>query len=232
MKNPQAFSVPFHSLLLMSLMASAAPLSAATIVYYDIPTTGTTNAVTENDPYVSATSITKGAGDFTVSTSSGTAFLQYSASAADLSGAISGNDYLEFSITVPSTSILDLDSIALTHRAEGSGGSNPVITSNLSVFISTDGFATAPLAGNEIGTATTTSASTTTNTLLITDPIYQAVSDATLTFRIYGYDDSNRSGVYNRLDNIRVNGTAVPEPSSLLSVLAGLSVPLLRRRRF
>ncbi len=54
---------------------------------------------------------------------------------------------------------------------------------------------------------------------------------APVTFRIYLYDSSNSATRYISIDNVTLNGTLVPEPSTSGILALAAVLPLVRRRR-
>ena len=222
----------FLSFAAVSALA-AIPSQAALLALYDIngTTYGAAAAPSDVNPALTATSIISdttgsGPGNFAVSNSSNTAFLQYSQAAGNLADAITGQDYLQVSITVPAGSTASFSSLDLTFRTDTAG-----VNSSLALFVSTDGFATAPVAGDVVDTGTTNVVTASTKSFDLTGiPAYQDIdTPTTLTFRIYGYDDSN-AGAYTRVESFTINGVAVPEPAALLMGLAALPLMLRRRR--
>lgn len=226
-----AFAVIPASLILTTAVSQAA------LVYYDIAPQNPTSyalaaAVTSKDALVTATSIgsattpvgSVGPGNFSVSNSSGSAFLEYSQSNSTLAGAITDQDYIQFSVTVSGANLMSLSNLQFNHRAEAG------VTSNLAVFASLTGFASAPAATDVLGTGTTSSNTNTTSTIDLSSPLYQNLSNTTVTFRIYGYDNGSNTLNYGRLDNITLNGI-VPEPSSALLSLIPAPLLFARRRR-
>ena len=197
---------------------------------------------TASDPNVVVNSVTL-PGGFDVSTSTDMVFFQSNLSSSDLAGALSGGsdataDYLTFTIRAAAGQTLSLTSLTFDHFISNA---NANFTSNLSVFASLNDFATAPTAGSELATSTASTGDTISGsdpvvynddfTVSLSDPAFQNLTSATtVTFRIYGFDNLDISGNINRLDNLVVNGTVIPEPATvLLSAIGALG--LLRRKR-
>ncbi|NJK90956.1 MAG: PEP-CTERM sorting domain-containing protein [Blastochloris sp.] len=142
-------------------------------------------------------------------------------SAGTAAAAVSGNQYIEFTLNTPSASFaLDLDNLQLDLRRGGATGNR-----HLFLRTSLDAFA------NDIGPGVVLApASTTLTTFTFNDiPLFNNVTDA-VTFRLYTYNDgaTNRSV---RVDNIVVNGAVIPEPSTVLLLLGGLGALVLLRAR-
>lgn len=138
------------------------------------------------------------------------------------------NDYLQFSLTINEGFSASLTNISFDHAATGT------IISNWEVRYSLDGFATA---GSILGTSTksgTVGHDYVHFAQSISDSALQSVgATATVTFRVYVYDDVNGSAI-NRIDNIALDGAivAIPEPSTYVAIfgLAAAGFVATRRR--
>ena len=134
-------------------------------------------------------------------------------------------NYFTFTVTAASGFTLNLTDLAL--KTALVDPSNPSGTTF--VRSSVDGYA------SDLGsyTQTGTSGSTFTDRSIdLSGAAYQNLS--TITFRIYHYDNTDSTsstGLVHRIDDVVLNGSAVPEPASIaLLGLGGLSL-LVRRRR-
>jgi exo-beta-1,3-glucanase (GH17 family) len=123
-------------------------------------------------------------------------------------------------------------------------GSNALATSfssSFSVFASLNGFSSNPAAGDAFGTSTVTITPTPSGssqtfatgvTFSFGSAFQNLTSASTVTFRIYGFDNSDSNDQIPRVDNIQVTGSAVPEPSTyVLLGVAMLGLVAFRRRR-
>lgn len=142
---------------------------------------------------------------------------------------VEAEDYWSFTVTTTVGTLLNLDSLTFRY-----GGSTD-ITSNIFVRSSADGF-TNNLAFSTSDTVLTytvpggTTGSFAPDPTSIPLPGHQNLS--AITFRIYGYDttsSANTSGV--RLDDVILNGTVIPEPSTLLTLTTASLLLLPCRRR-
>ncbi len=224
------------SLFLSSLaLPFALPASAATLARYEFtaatPQSAATSSIaTTADPAITVSPVlskaTGGPGDFEVSANSGTAFARASVTNSTLALAITSTDYVQFTMTVAGANTMSLSTFAFTHGADLNSGS---FTTNLSVFASLDGFATGPADTDAIFTSSTTG----NKSFSLTKPLLQNMVNATVTFRVYVWDNSDDNLQINRIDNITVSGTTtVPEPSAAAILgLATAGVAFARRRR-
>lgn len=208
MKKPAIF--------LLSLVG-AISADAATLVSYTF-TAPNPSSPTAPVAGIAASNIT--ATDFQPSTTSGSAFLRGNASVDTLAGAITDGDYIQFSISVTGANILNLDSFTFDHTKSGT-----FTSSNLSVFASLNGFATTPTAGNSLFDSTATG---TGKSFSLTQ--FQGLTNATVTFRVYAFDNTDISTDVTRIDNIVIAGS-IPEPASVLLSALGLGGLAFSRRR-
>jgi hypothetical protein len=151
---------------------------------------------------------------------------------------VSNNDFITFTVTnnSPATQTVTFSSINLATQRSGTGPATVALLSSLTGFTNADAIATiAP--GN--GT-------TTTDTITLGGLSFTAVPNATVEFRLYGFQASATGGTFRisgttTPPGLVVNGTvnpivtsAAPEPGSLaLFALSGLPVAIaaVRRRR-
>lgn len=154
----------------------------------------------------------------------------------DLSDAISSGHYVEFALTLDAAEVSSLNSIMIR------GVSATTSVNGFSLFVSTDGFASAPVAGNEIGSFNFTVASGTTSdaanpwtgyvTRTITPGSPLVLSGNTMyTFRLYINEDAAGEAKAMALDNISFDVTVIPEPATIGMLGIGSLLVLLIRRR-
>jgi len=184
---------------------------------------------------------TVGSGDQGFSTGSITNFLGGGATAltphrfvrgnrttATVVGAIANNDYFKFTLTPNATFLANLTDLFFDYS--GTGTSSIENTSTFFVRSGADDFAAdigttvlaAQFAGNSVFRR---------QTIDLSGASFQNLT-AAIEFRIYVMNSvtATNDGVA-RLDNITLNGTIVPEPSSLALVGSLGVLALLRRRR-
>jgi len=127
--------------------------------------------------------------------------------AATLAGAITNNDYQEFTVN-----ITDIEAVLLSLKFDHLGStSSSAFTSQVAVFSSSDGFATPPVAGNELhssSVAVSTSQSATDPISSVSVPLAISQFTGTMTFRFYFFDDADDGSSFTRLDSIRLCGDA------------------------
>jgi hypothetical protein len=175
---------------------------AALIVEYTFNGSGAPNVV---DPNATASTFAAGVG------LSGPAFPLSAAAtgwdAADASAAIVAGDYWEFTVTADPQYLLDLESITFES------------------FTFADG---PPSFGLEIDSVLFVASQSTVGPVSI--DLTSLALEGSFTFRIAGFGAPSAAGFWF-IDDLQVNGAAVPEPSGLL--LAGTLVPgfLISRRR-
>lgn len=142
-----------------------------------------------------------------------------------LTDPVSTTNYFTFTVTAASGFTLNLADLTLKTALVDS--SQP--TGTTFVRSSVDGFAFDLGSYTQTGTA---SSDFTDRTIDLSGAAYQNLSS--ITFRIYHYDDTDSTsstGLVHRIDDVVLNGSAIPEPASFaLLGLGGLSL-LARRRR-
>lgn len=245
-------------LSLTSLLALASTSHAASfIVNYNFEDTNSPNRQTPIVSGAGAANVTAddaslGAGlPTTGTTASGfsgatdSIFVRSSATAATEAGAVTGNDYFQFTVTANAGFTFSLSSISYDIFAEDRALDSAGITIN--TFLRSNAEATdytTTLTGSAIsdfGDANPTSssdmppvnyangASALVNLGSNTD--FQGI--ATTTFRLYQFDDATDDNKFGRIDNIVISGdvSAIPEPSTaLLSILSLAGLLAVRRR--
>lgn len=153
-------------------------------------------------------------------------------STTTLSGAVAAEHYLQFTLTASGGSFLNLTSLEMNGEASSTGAND------VAVFTSIDGF----IAGSQIASVTgvagatggfDTDASGFGAPINLTDAKYQGLSS--IIFRIYGYNSTSGAGVTNFRNlsgnDLIINGTVVPEPSTGIMLLGGAGILLMLRRR-
>lgn len=171
-------------------------------------------------------------GDASVSSSTNTGFLRTDFTGSDQTAALADTDYFAFTINALPNDRLNLSSIIfdfgmsnntastyhtdvyLQSSVDGLGAGNPVIF--------TGGKDTGPTAG---AVSLTSSGS-----IDLTDVKFQNLT--TITFEIRFSDNVDTTSNFDRLDNIIVNGAAVPAPTpaALPAGLGLLAMAAMRRR--
>ncbi len=133
--------------------------------------------------------------------------------------ALSATKFAEFSVTPSATYELDLESFAFRYRTSNNGNSQA-----LTLRSSIDSYATD--INSQLVTATFTNYSFT-----LTDPSFQNLQNTT-TFRVYFTDTSTNADRNHRVDTVVLTATValVPEPTSVLAIVAGAVLLALRRR--
>ena len=101
--------------------------------------------------------------------------------------------------------------------------------SNLALYISTNGFASSSQIGTDLALGPTNW------TQFDYNDASSTLYSGTVSFRLYGWNATSTSGTNGlELDEIWISGNVapVPEPTTVLSVLAGIGVLMgLRRKR-
>jgi len=133
------------------------------------------------------------------------------------SNAVSNGSFMDFTLTPD----VEMDLTSFTFRAARGGSSTPrgwVLRSSVDGFTSNLGTANVPAVHP-----------TYTNfNVSLTDLSFQDLTSA-VTFRLYTYSPSNTNTI--RFEEITVNGTAIPEPSSLILLLMAMGAFFVIRKR-
>lgn len=202
-------------------------VSAAVLVSYDFggsvltPTT-VAGAVTAGSVVANGSLARSGSGE--------NMFVRSSQTGADLSAAVSDNDYISFTVT-PAWK-MNLTSLVLDVGFTKNTGTNGDLTVDL--LSSIDGFA-ASVDSNTINSTGSPSGGILTVQSWVIDlsgPQFQGVGATE--FRLYTHDDVSEVDLIHRLDNIVLNGEVLsaPEPSSLALLVVGLAMlKTIRKKR-
>lgn len=162
--------------------------------------------------------LARGAGLTTGAATTGR-FNSSSVSTASLALALSGSEYLTWTVTPQAGSTINFDSVAFTLQSSGSGAPNYALFSSLASFSS----------GNELQTGSIPTNSTATPFTFNFGPSFDAVTTP-VEFRLYLWGGSG-SGTTS-INALQMLGS-VPEPSGglLLAVGGGAIAGFCRRRR-
>lgn len=167
-----------------------------------------------------------------ISSSTNTAFLRSNYTGSTEATALSDTDYMTFELDATPGHVLDLTSLVFDFGSSTGTGS---MTNAVYVQSSVDGFG--PIAATVLAAYQSTHSNTggqpVVNTISpivdLTDARFQGLSS--ITFHLSFADTIDDSGYINRIDNVIINGTAVPTPAALPGGLALLTLAGLRRRR-
>ncbi len=139
-----------------------------------------------------------------------------------LANAIAGNDYIQFIVTPNAGASFSLTSFVFSWDRSNTGPTSVTLRSSIDSFAS------------DIGSVTGLSASITTgNTISITGITNRNVAT---TFRLYGYGGTATGGTggfdtSTNVVNVQLNGTAIPEPTTVALIGLGTGFVLMRIRR-
>lgn len=221
--------LPLVAAIVLSFIA---PAPAAVIVLYNF--TGSSYAPSSTDPNATASTISAGAGPFSVSINTivgnPAPSLEFGVTGIDSSAAFNANNYFTFTITPVASGTLSLTNITLDLAHSW----NNAVAQGFDIYTSVGGFAsTAAIVGS--GSRSVAGANVFQNLSVdLSGASFQNLTSA-ITFRIYFYDGASVGTSHQLLDNLTINGTAVvPEPTSLAliaSALAGGTLFLRRRRQ-
>ncbi len=229
------------ALILMACLGGMAMSSAATVASYQFDGASATPASSDTDPNSTAQPFGVGAGInggalrySTYNSTTGTrsvAMFTAETDGTDELSTVAANDYWTFTVTAV-TGTLNLDTLSFNH------GGSVNIESTIFVRSSIDDFATTIYttgiyvvsSGGAVNGFTPPSGSSPHLAVvdLASNPAYQGLT--TITFRLYGFDNSSTTadtgGV--RIDNVQL--TTIPEPSALLTAAIFSLIPITRRR--
>ncbi|WAC18377.1 PEP-CTERM sorting domain-containing protein [Luteolibacter sp. SL250] len=245
--NGKPFPIPFVLPICAACISVSGTASGAVLANYafasgsatstdtDITSTASNISLTNGDN----TGTTTGTGGVTgagISSSSHMFYFRTSGLKTNEGDAVTAPDYISFTFTPTAGTSYNLQTITLDFGGSNAGGSAPGYTSyaflrsslgdtpystNIGSTISRD--VPGPGAGDVYNLAQ--------ETFTFTDPAFANVT-APVTFRLYMYASSNAESLQIlRLDNLRLNGAAVPEPASALALALSLGTTVLRRRR-
>jgi hypothetical protein len=221
----------------LSLGGVISHASAAVLAEYKF-TSGSASTDTElNSTAANMTSAFGGTSGF--SSSSGTVYARRSPeTTTTASGAVTGNDYFQFTVTPGVGVTLNLTSLTLKQYATTTETAADRWTSYL--FVRSDALdnygtnvdAATFTRGSGYYNAVTLPTSTDVTLNLSDDAAFQGIAGP-VTFRIYLYHAvaTVGGGDFHRIDDVVLNGAVVPEPSTSLSLLVGLGMAVWGRRR-
>lgn len=159
-----------------------------------------------------------------VSGSTDTAFLNVEETGSDLAAALADTDYFEFTLEANSGEFLDLSTFTFNFGGTTGNSANPGYNTNVVVQSNVAGFGT----GNPILSVTPNTYDVPDNSInptTIAASVDVSGSEfnnlASITFQIRFFDTSSSSVKFNRLDDIYLEGSTIPEPASI-ALLFGL----------
>ena len=232
MKNPFARRARLSASLVFAFaLAPFVTVAHAQLVAWNVnginASTSNPFSATTVGTNISSGSLTLGSG--VTASSAASTFGGSGFDTTSLSAAISGNDYISFTITPSSGFTLDASSASLTF------GVATATTFNVALLTSATGFSSGSAVWSfSFSTATPATQSVTLSSITG----LQGVSTAT-EFRLYGYRDTAGSSTFRIRDlsgnDIALSGTtasAIPEPSTYATAIGALAfIYIVLRRR-
>jgi hypothetical protein len=149
----------------------------------------------------------------------------------DQAAALDDDDYFSFQVDAVGANVLNLTSLVFSFGASTGTGSS--LNNTIYVQSSVDGFGSSNLviASFSKSTGDTGGGSGSLTTIApidLTAAKFQGL--ASIQFRFFFSDNRNNTGDIDRLDNVVLNGIAIPMPAALPAGLALLAGGLMRRR--
>jgi len=218
-------------LIVVGFIGITLPTQAAIIASYDFSADLSANIfdpnVTAND-FVASAGIAGGRSGFNQNLFERT----NQTTSTDLTTAVANNEFFSFTVDVNPGAVLDLTSLSVDLGYSRVLGL-PTDQLTIEVLSSIDGFTDADSIGSLTSITTNTGQNILQNlTVDLSGPDFQNLTTP-IEFRFYLYDDANDNDTIHRIDNVVLNGTAIPEPSTL-TLLLGASLTMLigfRRKR-
>lgn len=216
--------------LLLGLCLAVSPCRAATLAQYTFPTattaeTGTPYQATVVATNVTATTIADTSGKILMTTATGNYTtsppvlkLGPQTAGASINDALTNGTFVSFTLTADAGQVLNLTSLTFDVAKGGDSGTRGYVVTSSAL-----GHDQVLSGGDPGSTQPTLSA----RNVDLTGSAYQNLSS--ITFRLYAY--SPGSGQTIDFDNITVNGSVVPEPSTTVLAALGAAAMVLRRKR-
>lgn len=240
-KNPMKKTLLLTTLLAAGLVG-AAQTQAAVLAQFNFDNGSAASSDSDGDSTASAftftsgiteTSAGSGAGPDGGISAAGNAFLRSDATGANQAAALADDDFFSFTLTAATGQFLDLTSLTLAlggTTAATATPPNPASASfNNAVFLLANGVLIP-------GTNTTSTVPANSTTAVFPSAtsfdLTGVANTPSATFQIRFSDNANTSNQINRIDNVIVNGSVIPEPTTAAMLLGGVGMlTLLRRRR-
>lgn len=185
------------TLALLMFITASTGVNAQIITFDFAGLSGSEPSATSNvsDPGLTPSTITRGAG--LNATNNGNRFNANNWALTNIANAISGNDYMEFTITPQANFEFTVSSIRVNFQRSGTGTRELVLRSSLDGYASNLGSPFIILDNTSVQTFTYT--------------FSQAASAVPVTYRFYGWAEGSfgTGGFEGGGDDIRVNGTVV-----------------------
>lgn len=193
--------------------------SATTLASYNF---STSLAASSADPNVTAGSFTVGDGlvpDAGFAITGQNLYAKSGVTGTTLTEAISGNDYVSFTVAPKSTGVINLASLVLqAGYTNVNSYTGKILTANLMTSI--DGFTESDLVSaiaTEDTSLDTADETYQTWNIDLSAAKFQGITSP-IEFRIYLYDDTGSAHIYHRFDDVILNGSMELQPQAQLSI--------------